>query len=438
MHEEGVTIGEVCRMTFKHIWAVLISSVLFAAALTLLFVFVVNPLDTQYSMSFYLTFPGSETLKYPDGSAFSYREFVSYDALARAKASDERFGSVDVDGMIREDDISVTAEFTAPDGIYLQTGNYTIVVEGKYFSSRETAQAFIRAVAQTAVDSVKQKAESISYTIDEDVFSVASFEDKLALLREAGENILSVYDEWIDDYRAGYSVGGKALSTYRAEAAVACSSSTLDALEEELETRGYVPLDELDARISDLQREQRLNEEKIQTLREMLASSSIPDNAVQEMIAELMVRNVEIENEMDSLTEENITAFEARIDTLYERVQSAAETVKAVSVALYEQESAVHFSTNRAVVSGGVSPVIVAVGGFIVAFLIAVIVACSAEMKRSRRQAEENAAPSGQIESIVRSWQGDGSPAPVETPEVQASDEGQPEEEDVPEEHEDE
>ena len=46
-HEEGVTIGEVCRMTIRHIWAVLLSSVAFAAALTLLFAFVVNPLGRQ-------------------------------------------------------------------------------------------------------------------------------------------------------------------------------------------------------------------------------------------------------------------------------------------------------------------------------------------------------------------------------------------------------
>ena len=45
-------------------------------------------------MQFYLTYPASDTLKYPDGSAFSYREFTSYEALAAAKASDERFGSI--------------------------------------------------------------------------------------------------------------------------------------------------------------------------------------------------------------------------------------------------------------------------------------------------------------------------------------------------------
>lgn len=391
-HEEGVTIGEVCRMTIRHIWAVLLSSVAFAAALTLLFAFVVNPLGRQYSMSFYFSYPGSETLKYPDGSSFSYREFVSLEALSTAKASDERFGSIDVEKMIREDDISVTAEFVTVDDVYRQTGNYTLVVEGKYFSSRETAQAFIRAVAQTAVDNVQQKAGSIGYTIDENVFGEASFEDKIALLREESETILSTYDEWISEYRAGYSVGGKALSSYRAEAAVACGSSVLDSLQDELETCGYVPLDEMDARITELQREKMLNEEKIEALREMLdglSSSSDPAETVQAMIAALTVRNVQIESEVDSLNEANIVAFDARINAQYDRLQTAAKTLKAVSVALYEQETAVHFSTYRAVVSGDISLPVVAVGAFIVGFIIAVIVACSVEIKRTRKQEAE-------------------------------------------------
>lgn len=208
-YQEGVTVGELCRMIGRHLWAVILASIVFAAAFTLLFAFVINPLGREYSMQFYLTYPASDTLKYPDGSAFSYREFTSYEALAAAKASDERFGSIDIDKMVKEDDVSVTAEFvTTADG-YTQTGNYTIAVQGKYFSSRETAQAFIRALAQTAVDNVKEKAASIGYSIDADVFTEASFEDRLSLLSEERDSILAAYDEWIAEYRAGYSVGGQ-------------------------------------------------------------------------------------------------------------------------------------------------------------------------------------------------------------------------------------
>ena len=254
-YQEGVTVGELCRMIGRHLWAVILASIVFAAAFTLLFAFVINPLGREYSMQFYLTYPASDTLKYPDGSAFSYREFTSYEALAAAKASDERFGSIDIDKMVKEDDVSVTAEFvTTADG-YTQTGNYTIAVQGKYFSSRETAQAFIRALAQTAVDNVKEKAASIGYSIDADVFAEASFEDRLSLLSEERDSILAAYDEWIAEYRAGYSVGGKTLSAYRAEAAVACGESVIESLRNELTTRGYVSLDEMEGRIAELKRE---------------------------------------------------------------------------------------------------------------------------------------------------------------------------------------
>lgn len=393
-YQEGVTVGELCRMIGRHLWAVILASIVFAAAFTLLFAFVINPLGREYSMQFYLTYPASDTLKYPDGSAFSYREFTSYEALAAAKASDERFGSIDIDKMVKEDDVSVTAEFvTTADG-YTQTGNYTIAVQGKYFSSRETAQAFIRALAQTAVDNVKEKAASIGYSIDADVFTEASFEDRLSLLSEERDSILAAYDEWIAEYRAGYSVGGKTLSAYRAEAAVACGESVIESLRNELTTRGYVSLDEMEGRIAELKREQVLNEEKIEALRETIGSMSATvgsDSAIAEMIAELVVRNVQIESEIASLTEANITAFDARVNAQYERLQACAETVQAVSVALYEQETAVHFATYRAVISGDTNLAVAAVAGLILGFIIVSIIVCSREYKRSVRAAREDA-----------------------------------------------
>ena len=394
-YQEGVTVGELCRMIGRHLWAVILASIVFAAAFTLLFAFVINPLGREYSMQFYLTYPASDTLKYPDGSAFSYREFTSYEALAAAKASDERFGSIDIDKMVKEDDVSVTAEFvTTADG-YTQTGNYTIAVQGKYFSSRETAQAFIRALAQTAVDNVKEKAASIGYSIDADVFAEASFEDRLSLLSEERDSILAAYDERIAEYRAGYSVGGKTLSAYRAEAAVACGESVIESLRNELTTRGYVSLDEMEGRIAELKREQVLNEEKIEALRETIGSMSATvgsDSAIAEMIAELVVRNVQIESEIASLTEANITAFDARVNAQYERLQACAETVQAVSVALYEQETAVHFATYRAVISSDTNLAVAAVAGLILGFIIVSIIVCSREYKRSVRAAREDAA----------------------------------------------
>ena len=124
---EGVSVNELWGMLVKHIWAVLLAAVLFAAALILLFAFVVNPLGRSYSMEFYLTYPGSDLLKYPDGSSFSYRELISLEALASVKASDERFGSVDTVKMVQEDGISITAAYLDAEGEYKLTGRGRIV-----------------------------------------------------------------------------------------------------------------------------------------------------------------------------------------------------------------------------------------------------------------------------------------------------------------------
>ena len=384
-YEEGVSIGELCRMIGKHIWKVLLASAACAVVLTLLFAFVVNPLSREYSMEFYLSYPGSDTLKYPDGSSFSYRELIAYEALSSARNSDESLSSVDIDKMVKEDDIGVTAEFVTVNERYVQTGDYTITVQGKYFSSRETAQLFIRKLAETAVDSVIGKASGVAYTIDTEVFSQATFSEKLTLLAEQRESILSAYDEWIAEYRSGYQAGGKTLSQYRAEAAVACGESELATLQNELEMRGYVPLDEMEGRIAELKLEQVLNEEKIAALRDTLDSMTTgigSDSAIAEMIAELVVRNVQIESEIAALTEENISAFEGKVQKLYGAMQSAAETLRSVSVALCEQETNVHFITNRAAVSGEIGLAVIAVGGFLLGFLVAGIVVCRMGLKR--------------------------------------------------------
>ena len=394
---EGVSVNELWGMLVKHIWAVLLAAVLFAAALILLFAFVVNPLGRSYSMEFYLTYPGSDLLKYPDGSSFSYRELISLEALASVKASDERFGSVDTVKMVQEDGISITAAYLDAEGEYKLTGSYTVVIAGKYFSSRDTAQAFIRGIAERAVSDILEKAASIDFSIDDEVFAEASFDDKIVLLEEQRGSILASYDEWMEEYRASYSVGGKTLSAYRAEAAVSCASSTLRSLREELQSCGYVSLEEMNVRLEELEREYSLNEDKIAALRETLdslpegsGSGTSADGSVAQMIAELVVRNVQIKNEMSALNENDITAFEGKMQKMYSSMQTAAENLRSVTVALYEQEATVHFMTYRAVVSGDTSLALVAVAGLVLGFLIAAIVVCRIEYGKEKRAAAQS------------------------------------------------
>lgn len=394
-YREGVTVGELFGMIGKHIRAVIVTTVLFALAVTLLVAFVINPFGRYYSMEFYLSYPGSETMKYPDGSTFSYRELVSADALESVRSSDERFGSVDVGKMVEEDDVSITAEFSLTGETYVPTGSYTITVQGKYFSSRETAQAFIRKLAEHAQESIIDKAASIGYAVDEEVFADASYEDKIALMKEQRESIFSAYDEWIAEYRAGYSVSGKTLSAYRAEALVSCGLGALVSLQEELEQYGYVPLDEMQSRIAELQNEKILNETKIEALRDEFGSgsSSASDSAVAEMIAELVVRNVQIDSEITALTEENITSFDARVNDQFKSLQTAANNLKSVTAQLYRQETKVHFATNRAVITGDTSLAVVAVAGVVFGAIIACIVVCCIEYRRGKRAEEKKEAP---------------------------------------------
>ena len=109
------------------------------------------------------------------------------------------------------------------------------------------------------------------------------------------------------------------------------------------------------------------------------------------MIAELVVRNVQIKNEMSALNETDITAFEGKVQKMYASMQTAAENLKSVTVALYEREATVHFATYRAVISGGISLAVVAAAGFILGFLIASVVVCRVEYGRQKKREEKEA-----------------------------------------------
>ena len=119
------------------------------------------------------------------------------------------------------------------------------------------------------------------------------------------------------------------------------------------------------------------------------------------MIAELVVRNVQIKNEMSALNENDITAFEGKMQKMYSSMQTAAKNLRSVTIALYEQETTIHFMTYRAVVSGDTSLALVAVAGLVLGFLIAAIVVCRIEYGKEKRAAAQNAdtpsedAPSG-------------------------------------------
>lgn len=415
--EEGISLSEICRRIGKKFWWIAGISVVFALGMTLVVALLINPRIASYSLEFLISYPASETAKYPDGTPFSYREMISLSVLQGIKESSESFSSVNVQKMAEEDDISVEAETRTVDGSVAETGSYTVTVSGAYFSNRTQATNFLRAIAKAPIDLVREKAGSLNYLLDGEVFASASFTDRLALLCEQKQTLLDQYDEWISLFRENYTVGGKTLKNYRAEVAVLYSEAVQQRFAAELEQYGYVSEESLEATIIDLKAERRLNESKIEQIRALIeayygtgavysaaarASEETPEtggttgtNVIVDageknlfvMLAELEMRNIEIDDALSMLTEENVLAFGERIHAEYEQLKAAADTMSSVATAIYEQESSVVFSTSRAAKTGDLSPVLVCAASLILAFFVGSAIAVG----RGRRGAEEEA-----------------------------------------------
>lgn len=74
--ENGLTLGEICRIVFKRIWYVLGASALVTIVAVLLIALVMNPRKVTYRRDFQVIYPLSEAQKYPNGAPFLYHDIL--------------------------------------------------------------------------------------------------------------------------------------------------------------------------------------------------------------------------------------------------------------------------------------------------------------------------------------------------------------------------
>lgn len=394
LEESGVSMGDLWRAAKKRLWIILLAALAFASVAVLAFVIYINPHASDYTIEFLLTYPGSQSLKYPDGTRFYYRDIISKDSLSAVRDSEARFADIDVFAMIQSDDVRIERKNDiAEEKSEENEGVYVLSVKQFYFHNQGDASAFLRGLAQLPVDEVKERSKMLDFSLDKNVFDGVTFEDKLSLLMEQKAEILARYDAWITEYSGDYIVEGKSLKNYRTEASVVIGDVLFQELTKELEDYGYVSRDLLYVKVAELREEKEINEKKINEIKAMLESvrpsvatidSSNYEDGLAEVLAKLIEKNVEIDRQIAALTFENVISFEERIGEEYENMQSIARTISNIATALYEQESRVDFKTTNAVSEGSISTVLVGIGVFVLAALIAGAIVCAVELPKMR------------------------------------------------------
>lgn len=405
--EQGLTIGEIFKVIFKRVWWVIGVTAAALIVAVLLIQLIYNKGKVEYSVSYELVYPGSESNLYPDGTEFALSDIVSFATLESIQASDEeKFGSIDIKSMAAEDDISITkVTDDASGGTY-----FKIDVLAKYFKSNEQAADFLRALAENPVVKINAMVGDAEYQFNLTAYDLAkTYEDKIAYLSAQKTYILSMYDELIgkNSEYLYYEVNGSSLSNYRLGAEAAYTDQDYQAIVNDLKVNQYVYDGEyesvsLNSRKAALEKQKEENNTKIENLEEertkLLNSANSSINTVESFnteIIKLVNANSDIDVELADIEkaladiESNSSGhaiFDEKLAAIRANLAAEAETLKTVRSAFYSEKSRADYKGNKITADGGMNIILAALIGAVIGFLVVAIVIYIIDAPKYKRE----------------------------------------------------
>ncbi|MBO4411351.1 MAG: hypothetical protein J5794_04115 [Lachnospiraceae bacterium] len=366
-----------------------------AIAVFLVVTLAVNKGAKQYSAVFSFSFPDKRTGRYPDGTSFSYSDFLSEENVEETlKANAAKFGKLTFNGVSKN--LTITREYEENDKKEkTYTGRWILTAKASYFGSQDDFVEFVTALLGQEVIRIQKIAEGLYYDSYLDAFDAAStFQSKLSYLAKQKSSILERYDSWIEDYGQQFSVDYPILR-YRNDVETAFSSETYNRLKNELSRRQYTfdsaleTAENLKISIELLMDESEDNEKKIQnlndalkTLRETEISADITSKSNEtlyyETIATLTQRQVDIEREIENiniqldnivLTDET-QAYLQKLQNVRGILAQETKTLSRVTKLVYDEKTEFSIDTSTLKSSGTKSAVLYALIAFVAVYLI--------------------------------------------------------------------
>lgn len=180
--KEGISFGEILKRIWSQKWIALIVAAVITVAGTLGLYFGYTKNTQEYVRQFTITFPGSGSGTYPDGTPYVYSALITPEKLEEIKAENSTLSYLDVSKMYEKSDIYIDRQIIKIDE-QSNEGDivFAIHVKTKRMKSVDDARALIDAIAQAPVNYVKNLAN------DQDIY-IANYgktvylEDKLDLL----------------------------------------------------------------------------------------------------------------------------------------------------------------------------------------------------------------------------------------------------------------
>ncbi|MDE7439959.1 MAG: hypothetical protein K2N23_05595 [Clostridia bacterium] len=403
-NEGGVTIGYIFRTIFSQKWLALIIAVVITLVGTLGLYFI-DKRNEMYSVSFVLQLPNtgdasSTSYTYPDGESFYFTDIISKKNLEDV-ASKEGFEAIDVDKMVKNNDISIIRSLDKLDdknnaGVY--DLNYTVKVKAKYFADEDSARDFIEALTSFPRDHIAKMGINYDQSLTTSK-SAITYDEQLTLLKNQTVYIQTKYDALIKSYGSEFVVSdGRTLAQCKDEVDAYLTKDFFTSLKNRAKENGYIKsgTEEKLHYESELYSKGLALKRAEATLDGLKGFAADTGSIIYDEIISLNREIATLEQEIKIL-EEYIKSysntdkikpkdFEDEIASVYANVEKFTADIEPVASYVYGKVTKINYLSTKVVeVEGGrgliISAVIALVAGIVVAAIVAFAVGWSKQKK---------------------------------------------------------
>ncbi len=372
--ENEISFGRVIKVAFLN-WKrllIIMSAVTIASACAFAFAF--NRFQGNYSSTFTYSSIDLKKGEYVDGSSFVHTIITSESTLEKVKELDESFSNIDIEKMVKKNDIKISKEATTISSTEKTVEyTYTLTIAIKYFSDSTQAKKFIDKIAYAPIEKDASLVKEDNYNSNLKLFNNSlTFEDALdslenqanflsyqyTNLENASSAITSIADANNLEIKSivGDYVEDDAKQTTNTTSTTTNNTTTqakttytkrenIETLRQNIKENGFVKSyaseykEQLNNEKESLTAEKVLNELKIADLKALRdPSSTTVSSQIDTELSKLTIRNNEIDNEISvidkKLANENNTdesfvkAYNSFVSTLNNYKERLSNCVK--------------------------------------------------------------------------------------------------------------
>lgn len=399
MDEEkgGITFGDICRTIWSQKWLALILLLVITIAGTLALKYGYGAAKSEYASTFSVNITLGEDglMKYPSGTSRNYRDLISIENLKSIKAANEDFASVNIEGLRKSGNISISQNRN-DSGV-----TYTVRVKASYFSSEDLASQFIHEIASTPSHQIQKWVDGLAADAE------YSFNDKCG-----NEQKLNYLKSQLNDISERFSsLGG--ISNAAKEKVNGCLVRA-NSLEDELLNNYYEPdkeaLKNYENRKKGLERELAVEQNVVDSLEknsgiaDKLAVLDTHYNKIEILKQQINDYSKYLENNPEGAEESQASKdFTANLNKLLDDIKNLTSTVESN---YYKNTSLISYDGAPVREEGSFgflkSALVSFVAGFIVSVVVAYIVGWIKLNKKSAPVADD-AASDGIAEASAES-----------------------------------